>query len=135
MDRKEFLSLMGVAAGGFLLASYLDGCSKTSSTPLSVDFTLDLAAPANSVLNNNGGYIVTQGIIVAKTVAGNYIAVAAVCTHEGQTIYYDSVNDRFHCSAHGSNFSDTGSVINGPAKNALQQFNTALNGTNLRIYS
>ena len=136
MNRKEFLSLLGLSAGSLLLVSCLDSCKKHDTTSkLTRDFTLDLTSSANAALNPNGGYFVSNGVIVAKTTAGNYIAVTAACTHNGTTIQYDGTNNRFHCPNHGANFTNAGAVVNGPATVALQQFNTQLNGTSLRIFS
>lgn len=135
MNRKEFLSLVGVSAGALILSSCLGSCKKSSSnSKLTKDFTLDLTSSANSALTKSGGYVVSNGVIIANR-SGNYIAVAAACTHEGSTISYEINNNRFHCPNHGANFNESGSVINGPATFALQQFNTQLNGTTLRIYS
>lgn len=137
MDRKEFLSLLGVAAGGAAVAACFGGCKKQDATPpsIDVDFTLDLSASANAALQNNGGYLVTQRVIVARTLAGAYIAVAAACTHEGQTVDYQSNSHRFHCPRHGATFSESGGVLSGPPNSPLQQMRTSLNGNVLRVYS
>lgn len=136
MDRKEFLSLLGLAAGGAAVTACLGGCKKEQSTPaLSVDFTLDLNAPANAALRSDGGYLVTQGVIVARTIGGSYIAVAAACTHEGQTVDYQGSNHRFHCPRHGALFSESGSVISGPPNSPLQQMKTSLSGNALHVFS
>lgn len=136
MDRKEFLSLVGATAGGALLASCFYSCKKNDSeTDKAVDFTLDLNASSNAVLKNNGGFLVSNGVIVAKTTSGTYVAVASACTHQGTTVQYDSSNNRFHCPNHGSNFTPSGAVINGPAGSALKQYNTELNGNSLRVFS
>jgi cytochrome b6-f complex iron-sulfur subunit len=136
MDRKQFISLVGMSAGGFILASCLGGCKKkTPDTKVTVDFTLDLSESANGALANNGGYLVSNGVIVAKTTNGAFVAVSAACTHEGATLIYYSPGNEFHCTRHGANFSTAGSVLNGPASTALQQFNTTLTGTMLRVYS
>ena len=134
MTRKEFLGLIGVTAGVTVVASCMSSCKK-KSTNLNIDFTLDLSLPAYAVLLNNGGYLVNQGAIVAKTIAGAYVAVAAACTHEGQEIMYQSSSDKFRCPRHGALFSDAGAVLQGPASTDLQKFNTTLNGTLLRVYS
>ena len=137
MERKEFLALLGLSAGAVVVASCVGGCSKSDSTTAnqSVDFTLDLSNASNAALTNNGGYLVKNGVIVARTSAGAYIAVASACTHEGTTIEYQSGSTRFHCPNHGANFSETGAVQNGPASTNLQQFKTTLSGTSLRVYS
>lgn len=98
MERREFLELVGLGAGSMLLLTCLGGCKKDKTTPkLNVDFTLDLGQPANATLNNNGGYLVTNKVIVARTLAGAYIAVAAACTHQGSTVAYQASSHRFHC--------------------------------------
>lgn len=137
MDRKEFITLVGVAAGGALLVSCFNGCKKDDddAADQTVDFTLDLSTPANATLKNNGGFLVTNGVIVARTLNGTYIAVASACTHQGTTVGYVSSSNQFRCPAHGSVFSSTGAVVNGPAGAPLQQFNTILSGNNLRIFS
>jgi cytochrome b6-f complex iron-sulfur subunit len=138
MDRKEFIILMGAATGGALLVSCFDGCKKDDSSSAAhqnVDFTLDLTASSSAALKTNGGFLVTQGVIVARTLSGTYIAVASACTHQSVTIGYQSSSNQFRCPSHGSVFSATGAVVNGPAATALQQFNTALSGNNLRVFS
>lgn len=142
MDRKEFMSLLGLTVGGGVVMTCMGGCAKESGvTPggggsnSNVDFTLDLSDPANAILNNNGGFLVKNGVIVAKTTAGTHIAVASSCTHEGTTINYEGNNMRFLCPNHGSAFSESGSVINGPASRNLKQYKTELNGSNLRVFA
>jgi cytochrome b6-f complex iron-sulfur subunit len=133
MNRKEFLSILGISAGGIAVASCLSSCKKTETS--AVDFTLDLTSSANAALNTNGGFLITKGVIVARTFAGAYIAVAAACTHEGTNVQYQAANNRFHCASHGANFSNSGTVQSGPTNKALQQFTTELSGTNLHVFS
>jgi cytochrome b6-f complex iron-sulfur subunit len=134
MDRKQFLSEMGFGAAGIFLAACLGGCSKSSATPASSDFTIDLNAAGSKALANPGGYIYTNGVIVAQTLAGKFIAVSQACTHEGVTITYDSNADHFYCPAHGSVFNDSGKVINGPANNALTEYTVDISGSSLHIH-
>ena len=51
------------------------------------------------------------------------------------TIEYQGTNNRFFCSGHGSTFTNTVTVSNGPAAQALKQYKTALTGNNLRVYA
>ncbi len=136
MNRRYFLQLTGMSAGAFVLANCLSSCKKEDNNPaISVDFTIDLSDSNNAALNVAGGFIYKSGVIVAKTIAGNFIAVASACTHQGTTITYQGNSQQFHCPNHGSNFAESGSVINGPATEALQKFNTSLNGNLLRVFS
>ena len=143
MDRKNFLSQVGVGAAAFLAPICLGGiagCGKSSndstssvpSPPSNVDFTLDVSSGA---LASNGGFLVSQGILVARTNAGAFLAVSAACTHEGTTVNYNSANNNFVCPNHGAKFSSTGMVTLGPATTNLKSYNTSLTNSTLRIYS
>ena len=138
ISRKEFLAQVGIGAAVVLLPSCLVSCKKntTNTTPsansLSIDFTLSVASGA---LSTNGGYLVHNGVIVARTNSGTYIAVAASCTHEGTNVQYSGSTNSFTCPNHGAKFDASGNVTNGPANTALQRFNTTLSGTSLRVYS
>jgi cytochrome b6-f complex iron-sulfur subunit len=114
----------------------LGSCKKTGSSPAaaSVDFTLNLNDAANAALKNNGGYIYSQGVIIARTLAGAYIAVSQYCTHQGVTVVYQGSGNDFFCNAHGSSFSTAGAVTGGPASGNLKSYSTSLSGTNLRIW-
>ena len=140
MDRKQFLSLLGGGAAAASVLSCLEGCSKqavsaNTSGPGNVNFTLDLTQPANAALQTAGGYLYSNGVIVAKTINGDYIAVQQSCTHESATLMYQGTSHRFYCDRHGATFSESGAVTNGPASRALKQYNTSLNGNQLRVYS
>lgn len=140
MDRKDFLSQVGVGAAAFLAPICLGGiagCGKSSkdSTPIapgSVDFTLNVSSGA---LASNGGFLVSQGILVARTNSGTFLAVSAACTHEGTSVTYNAVENNFVCPNHGAKFSNSGAVISGPSFTNLKSYNTSLTNTTLRIYS
>lgn len=133
MDRKQFIALMGAGAAGAMLASCMGGCSKVDNGK--VDFTLDLSKSENSALNTNGGYLYSNGVIVARTMSGTYIAVSSSCTHEGTSVRFDGANNRFQCPNHGARFSTSGAVTLGPATRPLTQYNVTQSGTTLRVYS
>jgi cytochrome b6-f complex iron-sulfur subunit len=138
MERKEFLSILGVGAAAIACGRCFTGCKKNDSVtnpPTNVDFTLDLTNPAYAALKTNGGFIYNSGVIVARTASGSYIAVSSTCTHAGGTVQFDVNNNLFHCPVHGSNFAVDGSVLNGPAGSPLTKYNTSLSGNSLRVYS
>lgn len=140
MDRKDFLSQVGVGAAAFLAPICLGGiagCGKSSndstpSAPSNVDFTLDVSSGA---LASNGGFLVSQGILVARTNASTFLAVSAACTHEGTSVTYNAANNNFVCPNHGAKFSSSGMVTLGPATTNLKSYNTSLTNSTLRIYS
>ena len=134
MDRKEFLSQVGIGVAALLVPACvggLSGCKKKNTTP-NVDFTIDTSSGA---LAANGGFLVKDGAIVARTAAGGFIAVSAACTHQGTNVNYNSTNNVFVCPNHGAIFSTSGSVIQGPATISLTKYNTTLTGTSLRVFS
>ena len=135
MDRKEFLALVGTSIGAIALTNCLQSCQKqiVGITAPVVDFTLDLGAPANHVLTINGGYLYNQGVIIAKTMAGAYIAVSQACTHQGVSVTYNSSLNYFFCSAHSSSFLPDGSVTGGPAPSPLKVYACILTGTSLHV--
>ncbi|NOT76883.1 MAG: Rieske (2Fe-2S) protein [Cyclobacteriaceae bacterium] len=142
MTRKEFVSQVGIGAAALLLPACLgslSGCSSSSDAngvfpapPANPDFTIDVSTGA---LSNNGGFLVQNGIIIGRTGTGTFIAVSAACTHQGTTIQYVAGSNTFHCPNHGSDYSSTGSVINGPATQSLVQYKTELTGNSLRVFS
>lgn len=137
MDRKEFLSSLGLSATAFTLINCL-GCSKTASGTTgssTVDFTLNITTSPNTALQTNGGYVVTNGVLVARTTSGNFIAVQQSCTHQNYTLAYEVNNQLFYCANHGAQFSEAGAVLSGPASRALKTYNTSLTGNSLRIYA
>ncbi len=136
MDRKEFLSQLGLGAAGLVLLGCLAGCEKKDvpTPPSNVDVTIDLTNSTYAALLTTGGYIYTSnGIIVALTKAGTYIAVSEYCTHQGVAVNYNEGLNEFTCPAHGSVFSATGSVVNGPAASPLKQYTVTQLGKMLTI--
>jgi cytochrome b6-f complex iron-sulfur subunit len=142
MDRKEFFQKVGFGAAALLVPACIAGlatsCSKDdngSSTPAptNVDFTLDVSTGS---LATDGGFLVSNGIVVARKSATEYIAVSAKCPHEGYQVNYVANNNNFHCSSnHGGEFSSTGAVTHGPASSNLTQYKTTLTNTSLRVFS
>lgn len=141
MDRKHFLNSIGMSAAAFAIINCV-GCKKSdgsnsadTSGPTGINFSLDLSLAANAVLLNNGGSLISNGVIVARTQTGTYIAVQRSCTHENYTLTYQSANSRFYCPNHGATFSERGIVTNGPASRSLTVYNTQLTDNILKVYS
>jgi cytochrome b6-f complex iron-sulfur subunit len=138
MDRKNFLNQVGMGAAALLAPACIGGlaaCGKSNSAPSApsnVDFTVDVSSGA---LATNGGFLVMNGIIIARTTSGAFLAVSAACTHEGTNVNYVAGSNKFVCPNHNAQFSSTGVVTQGPATKNLTSYNTSLNGSTLRVYS
>lgn len=132
MDRKEFLTQVGFGGAALLIPLCTGGLSSCKKSKTPVDFTLDISTGA---LASNGGSLVHNGVIVARTKTGDFIAVAASCTHQGTTVTYASSSNDFVCPNHGAQFDSAGKVLQGPAASNLTKFNTSLSGTSLRVFS
>jgi len=139
MDRKEFLIKLGIGAAAITFIDTLQSCSKQANNPtptkLNVNFTFLLTDPNYSALNQSGGYVYSNGVVIAKTSTNSYIAVAQACTHAGCNVIYQLQQNDFYCPCHSSVFNNTGGVVTGPATVALQLFNAAVTGNSVHIYS
>lgn len=152
MERKEFLRSLGGGAAFALTFSCLHGCSSDSGealdtrpTPTGVDFMVDLNSAEASKLAHNGGFILARSkpelkytdIVVVRNLEGNFVAASQICSHE-QTDLVRFVPDVdggiFSCSAHGSEFDQTGRPLNDITKNPLKIFKTTLIDAMLRVY-
>ncbi|NEU09056.1 Rieske 2Fe-2S domain-containing protein [Flavihumibacter sp. R14] len=142
MERKEFISILGIGAGSIIISSCLGACGKSDGptpgpTPGpggKVDFTVDVSTNADL---NSKGWTILNSIIIAKS-GSSYIALSGVCTHQQNSMTYNAATNTFPCSqqdaAHGSVFNANGVKINGPATSNLQKYSTTLSGNTLRVF-
>lgn len=136
MDRKEFLTVLGLGAAAVACGQCLTACSPQDqpTAPTNVNMTIDLSSSAYASLNTPGGYVYDGGIIIANT-PGGFVALSQTCTHQGGTVQYDLSSNSFRCPVHGSRFADNGSVINGPASSPLASYKVKQSGSKLTITS
>ena len=134
MDRRDFLSQLGIGAGLVLANACLSSCKKEATAP--VDFILNLDDAANTPLKTIGGYIVTNNTVVARTTAGALVAATVICSHEQEKkVTYRSSSNSFFCSAHSAEFDITGKGLNSNGSKGLTIFQTTLTGSSLRVFS
>lgn len=133
MDRIEFLKTFGTGAMAVCTGCSLVSCGDESVAP--IDIVIDISLPENTALQAVGGSLVKDQVIVARVTSLEFVAVAKECTHAGTTIAFQPTNSRFNCPNHGSNFSLSGGVLNGPATQALKQYSTEFSGRTLRIFT
>ncbi|MEP3389452.1 MAG: Rieske (2Fe-2S) protein [Reichenbachiella sp.] len=129
MDRKTFIKkcsmgCFGVLASGLLL----EGCVGTRYITGTIEGSF-LNVPEKSFLKEDGErlkYIVVQHenlqypIVLYRHSANHFQALLMRCTHQGTELQV--YGDRLQCTAHGSEFTSSGEVQNGPADQSLRSF-------------
>jgi Rieske Fe-S protein len=150
MDRKTFINQLTGGLTFTCVACMMNACSKDEATnpgnnnnnnnnnpntPPSgaVLLTVNLASQLREV----NDFVLNNGVIVVRTASGNattsFVAFSSSCPHAGATISFVKTSNSFNCSAHGSNFSISGSVINGPASTSLEKKTIEIVGDNLNV--
>jgi cytochrome b6-f complex iron-sulfur subunit len=136
MNRREVIQKF--LLGGTVLVvvpSVLTSCTKASMAidpgsnpgPSGSTIDLDLSLAEYSALNNAGSSKIVSSIIVINT-GTKIVALSSICTHQGCTVGYNPATGDLECPCHGSVFSLTGSVINGPANTPLHSYPVSVDG-------
>jgi len=139
MNRKEFIVKCGLCTIG--MPVLLSGCAGTRYLTAPIDGD-SLIVPVQSFVKERATpdpgdsagaeflkFIVVQNdqleypICVYRFSETEYKALLMKCTHQGTELQV--FGDRLQCPAHGSEFSNTGAVRNGPADTSLRTFNVS----------
>ena len=138
MNRTDFLRRIPLS--GAALLALLASCQQTTEVnpgPITngpVDFTLDLTAPDNGPLRAPGGFVISNGVVVARTKYGRYVAASRTCSHQKkQAVEFQA--DRFVCPLHGAQFDTSGRGLNDLGKKGIRVYKTDLDRNSLRVYS
>ena len=136
MNRRQFVASCAMCGVG--MATLLQSCAGTKylTAPIEGD---SLVVPKLSFINEEKTlkYIVVQNdkleypICVYRFAEKEYKALLMKCTHQGTELQV--FGDRLQCPAHGSEFTNTGSVQNGPADSPLRTFNVTDAGDTIKI--
>ncbi|HMD35171.1 MAG TPA: Rieske (2Fe-2S) protein [Vicinamibacterales bacterium] len=141
ISRRAFCANGGQALTLVSLASLggvLQGCGGSSTSPSdapelptinsaiaggAITMTIDASSPLNAV---GGAALVQasgQSFLVSQTSAGSFTALTAICTHEQCTVT-GFQSSQYVCPCHGSRYSISGAVVQGPASQSLRSFPT-----------
>ncbi len=138
MDRKDFLSSIGLSAAALLVGGCLGGCEKEDApNPASVDFTIDLSQSEFASLRNIGGSVYKNNIIIAKNNNGTIVAFTQFCNHEGAVLnYVNSTNPfYFRCPRHGATFEQNGNgTYTSPGVSSLYQYTVTQDTNNSNLF-
>mgnify|MGYP006290574969 CR=1 FL=1 len=133
MERKNFLKNFAVG-GSLLLTSpaLFTACSKDDDIPDDNNNGNGLTVDLNSLnLDSVGGFDYSGNIIIIRSGENSYLALSKVCTHQGCEVSYNHSSGQLPCPCHGSVFSTTGAVINGPAETSLKKYSVTVEGDKL----
>ena len=133
MTRKEFLNQVGVGAALVMTGMCFQQCSREPSGE--VDLTLDLTDPEFANLAQDGGFVVVEEVVIARTSTGDYVAATQICSHQGFKQVSFNGDDEFQCSVHGARFDLQGDGLNANGSGGLTIYNTELTGDTLRVFS
>lgn len=147
MEREEFLSKLGIGVLAVCTGCGFASCGSKSNDPTpsagggntppatgsGTVFMADLTSEVTTV----GASKISSGVILVRIATGNvassFTAVQLACTHEGTAIGYSASGGKFICPLHGSEFSQTGSVLTGPAVVALKKYTVNVSGNILTV--
>lgn len=130
MKKREFIKRAGLVAAlaGFGLT--LESCSEdeepapSGGSGLQVDLSV---SPFSRLKDPDSWLLHPDENILLVNVGGSISAFSSACTHSGCARDW-SFNGEFVCGCHGSRFSTSGQVTNGPATSALARLSVSREG-------
>lgn len=141
MNRQEFIKVCGLSCAGLVSTSlFLHGCSGTKylNAEINGDFMeIPLSAFQNETGSELRDYLVVENSRLSYPIAiyrhneNAFTALLMRCTHQGTELRV--FGDRLECPAHGSEFTNNGSVQSGPADNELRTFPVLIESEILKI--
>jgi Rieske Fe-S protein len=130
-NRRDFLktSLKTIAVGSIALSAFdvkklIAGSNKNISSATAKVINLSDYPSLESV----GGNTTIGTTYISRTGQSKFLALSLICTHKKCDV--DKTESGFECPCHGSTFSSTGKVLEGPAKKNLRSYKTTYNADN-----
>lgn len=150
MDRREFLTWMGVGGIATYLPVALAACSPKDRN--SESSSKKSESPSNSVsadgfksvgkvadLDKNGQILNKEfpggAVLVVRNpdAQGAIAAVNPSCPHAGCNVAWKAEQKQFVCPCHDSKFAIDGKVVQGPAKKPLPIYEAKLEGDSIFV--
>ncbi|HBE20284.1 MAG TPA: cytochrome B6 [Cyanobacteria bacterium UBA11149] len=143
MDRREFLTWMGVGGIATYLPVALVACSpkepKTESPSHPVNSAGFKSVGKVADLDKNGQILDKEfpgGAVLVVRNQDSQGAIAAVnpsCPHAGCIVAWKAEQKEFVCPCHDSKFAIDGKVVQGPAKKPLPIYEAKLEGDSILV--
>lgn len=136
MNRKEFLTTIGAGAAFALTATCLGSCTKDSTSgSKDVNLSIDLEKAEFGALKDPSGFVVHEGIVIARSLSGEYLAATVECSHENLNQITFNSSDEWFCTAHGARFAKDGSGLNVNGNKGLTVYKTEKSANILKVFS
>ncbi len=151
MDRRSFMKWAGVSTIAASLPVALSACVQSGSDssqqtndsqvsspkPARSDGFIDVGSIDNLSESGSFRYQTDNGnaiLVVQQTGAAATVqAFSSLCTHRGCNVGWQ-VNDKdISCACHGSRFSASGDVTQGPAESALAAYTTKIESDRILV--
>ena len=147
MDRRQFMTQACQIVSIATLGAAFPGCGGSSTGPDSAPLlpvinagivsgvatlTVDASSPLASVGSAALVRASTGNFLVAHTAQNTFTALTANCTHDN-CLVDGFQSPTFVCNCHGSRFSTSGSVVQGPAGSPLRAFSARFSNNVLTI--
>ncbi len=146
MRRRHFLSWLTFSSILTVLPSALSSCGKqqavsNSNVPpspsprqdgfIEVGTVQTLETDGSLAFKSADGKDVT--VIQDPKIAGAFLALDSLCTHQACNLNWDSDSTSFFCPCHGSKFDTEGNVLDGPATEPIKSYPTKVEEGNILI--
>ncbi len=135
-SRRKFIRNSAMIIGGISCGPVLlNGCSPFVYAEHSVEENRVVVSKATFGENNH--VIIKMDnlkkpVYIGKLDDGNYSALLMECTHKHCTVR--PIGTILHCPCHGSEYSNTGNVLESPAEKNLTAFRVSHDENNIYIY-
>lgn len=129
ITRRQVLGGVAVAGVGVpLLAACGSGDTIGTDSAGATPSGPQTLGPSSEIPVGGGKIYSDAAVVVTQPTAGTYEGFSAICTHQGCPV--SSIADgTINCTCHGSRFSiKDGSVVQGPASQALEKVTVAVKG-------
>jgi Rieske Fe-S protein len=150
-ERRDFLKKTGsIAVMSMFGVSFFTSCTSDEDTNPSNPAPNNPPAAATGMtvnnntvvidlnqatsLNSSGGWVLIPSakMLVVNTGSG-FSSLTSVCTHSGCDRQWSLSSNEFVCDCHGSRFTTSGAVVQGPASQPLARFQNSRTGDILTI--
>jgi cytochrome b6-f complex iron-sulfur subunit len=141
MNRREFITLFGIAGIATSLPIAIAACSSNNTT----NTTTTSDAPENwqkigtvAELDKTGQLLNEKSplgkvLVVGTSKAKNLVAVNPTCTHAGCKVDWKASENGFLCPCHQSAFAIDGKVLQGPATKPLATYAVKIEGDGVLV--